>query len=74
MTLAEAQAMLELWINAEKAVSTGQSYSIGGRSLTRVDMKEIREAQQYWEGQIYKLEHNISSRGARVLRVIPRDL
>jgi hypothetical protein len=74
MQLDEAKAMLEMWINAEKAVSTGQSYSIGGRSLTRVDMKEIREAQQYWESQIYKLEHGITSRGARVLRVIPRDL
>jgi hypothetical protein len=74
MTLSEAKEMLNLWINAEKAVSTGQSYSIGGRSLTRVDLKEIREAQQYWEGEIYKLENNIKSRGARVLRVIPRDL
>jgi hypothetical protein len=74
MTLPEAKEMLNLWINAEKAVSTGQSYSIGGRSLTRVDLKEIREAQQYWEGEIYKLENNIKSRGARVLRVIPRDL
>lgn len=74
MTLPEAKEMLNLWINAEKAVSTGQSYSIGGRSLTRVNLKEIREAQQYWEGEIYKLENNIKSRGARVLRVIPRDL
>ncbi len=74
MTLPEAKEMLNLWINAEKAVSTGQSYSIGGRSLTRVDLKEIRDAQQYWEGEIYKLENNIKSRGARVLRVIPRDL
>lgn len=74
MTLAEANEMLQLWIEAEKAVSTGQSYSIGGRSLTRVNMKEIREAQRYWESEIYRLQNNVNSRGARVLRVVPRDL
>ena len=74
MTLAEANEMLQLWIEAEKAVSTGQSYSIGGRSLTRVNMKEIMEAQRYWESEIYRLQNNVNSRGARVLRVVPRDL
>ena len=74
MTLAEANEMLQLWIEAEKAVSTGQSYSIAGRSLTRVNMKEIREAQRYWESEIYRLQNNVNSRGARVLRVVPRDL
>lgn len=74
MTLQEANEMLKLWIDAEKAVTSGQSYSIAGRSLTRVNMKEIREAQQYWQGEVYKLQHNLSVRGARVLRVIPRDL
>lgn len=74
MTLSEANEMLQLWIEAEKAVSTGQSYSIGGRSLTRVNMKEIREAQRYWESEIYRLKNNVNSRGARVLRAVLRDL
>lgn len=74
MTLQDANEMLNLWIEAEKAVTSGQSYSISGRSLTRVNMKEIREAQQYWQGEIYRLQNNVNSRGARVLRVIPRDL
>lgn len=74
MTLQEANEMLNLWIEAEKAVSTGQSYSIGGRSLTRVNMKEIREAQRYWESEIYRLKNNVNSRGSRVLRAVLRDL
>jgi len=41
-TLAAAQADLELWRKAERAVATGQAYSIGSRQLTRAGLRDIK--------------------------------
>ncbi|MGG4470044.1 DUF6148 family protein [Paenibacillus alvei] len=68
--LATAKKHLQAWLDAELAVSTGQSYSIGTRSLTRANLKEIRETITHWENRVSKLQGN--RRKAR--RYIPRDL
>ena len=49
MDLQEAQKHLEAWLAADLALSTGQSYSIGGRSLSRADGPYIREQITYWQ-------------------------
>ena len=72
VTLERAKQMLDRWLEAELAVTTGQSYKIGTRSLTRADMKAIRAAQQFWQNEIEKIESG--RRGARVMRAVPRDL
>lgn len=72
-TLAEARNMLNMWIEAEKAVATSQSYSIGSRSLTRANLAEIRKSIEYWRNEVAALEKG-NSNGRRVVRVIPRDL
>ncbi|WJZ69984.1 hypothetical protein PVP_XSN000005 [Vibrio phage PVP-XSN] len=72
-TLQEAQQMLQTWINAEKAVATGQSYKIGSRSLQRVNLSEIRKQINFWRNEIDRIK-NGRSRGARVMRAVPRDL
>lgn len=46
-TQAAAQTQLDEWWAALSAVSTGQSYSIGGRQLLRVDVPEIRKTIAY---------------------------
>jgi hypothetical protein len=71
MTLQRALIHLDAWYNAELAVSTGQSYSIGSRSLTRANLAEIREQIKYWEGKVNQLKGN-KRRKAR--RFVPRDL
>lgn len=43
-TLAEVQAQLTAYKAASIAVAEGQSYSINGRTLTRGNMTEIRNA------------------------------
>ena len=48
MDLATAQQHLDDWLAADRAVSTGQSYSIGGRSLSRADAQEILSRITYW--------------------------
>lgn len=34
---------LQLYVEAEEAILSGQSYTIGNRSLTRADLSEVRE-------------------------------
>lgn len=49
---AEAQTRLQLWLDAEEAISKGQSYSIGDRSLTRANLSEVVERIGYWQRQV----------------------
>ncbi len=55
ITLAQAEAQLAVWLDANTKVASGQSYSIGGRSLSRTDASEIREQINYWDGWVRKL-------------------
>jgi hypothetical protein len=41
MNLQTAQRMLDKWIEAEEKVMSGQSYSMGSRSLTHANLNEI---------------------------------
>ena len=70
ITKEHAEKMLRLWLEAEEAVTTGQSYSIGSRSLTRVNLSEIHDAIEYWENRLAKLESG--RKGLRVWRGVPR--
>lgn len=64
ITLAQAEAKLSTWMAAMDAVATGQEYSIGTRSLKRVDAAEIREQVEYWDGKVKEL-----SRGTTGMRI-----
>ena len=64
--------MLHLWLEAERAVTTGQAYKIGSRSLTRANISEIAERIEYWNLKLVRLEGG--RRAARVFRAVPRDL
>lgn len=70
-----AKAHLAAWLEAELAVTTNQSYTIGSRSLTRANLAEIREQIKFWEAKVTQLE-NISKRKGRnrIIRAVPRDL
>ena len=43
ITLDEARANLQLWLDAERAVATGQEYTIGNRHLKRADLSDITD-------------------------------
>lgn len=66
ITLTQAEDHLALWIAADAAVATGQSYSVRGRQLTRADAAEIRQNLDYWEGKVKSLARTGGSGGARV--------
>lgn len=71
-TLETAQEHLNTWLEASKAVATGQSYRIGTRSLERANLKEIQEMILFWIKEVEKLQSG--QKGRRVMRVVPRDL
>ena len=71
ITLERAKLHLNAWLDAELAVSTGQSYSVGSRSLTRATLPEIRKQTDYWRKEITSLS-GLGRR--RVRRYVPRDL
>lgn len=71
ITKAQAEARLTDYLNAEEKVLSGQSYNIGGRTLTRADLKAIREGIEYWERKVKKL--NKTGGGLPVRGVTPVD-
>lgn len=74
-TLETAQQHLNAWLEAELAVTTGQSYQIGSRSLTRANLYQIREQIKFWRNEVGKLQNVNKRKGKnRVFRVVPRDL
>lgn len=62
ITLAQAETQLAAWIAASTAVAGGQSYSIAGRSLSRVDAGEIRDQITFWDGKVRSLAAAVSGR------------
>lgn len=75
ITLEVAQKHLDAWLEAELTVTTGQSYTVGSRALTRANLTEIRNSIDYWNGKVQKLE-KLQHKGGRnrIKRVVPRDL
>lgn len=75
ITLAQAEAQLTVWLEADSKVASGQEYSINGRSLRRSDAKEIRANIDYWDGKVKQLatlaESGQTRRGPRARYLIP---
>lgn len=74
ITLKQAQQHLELWLKAEEEIATSQSYTIGTRTLTRANLKEVRDQIKFWQGKVDGLEKAAAGKGRnRAYRAIPRD-
>lgn len=73
ITIDEARANLKMWLDAERAVATGQSYKIGTRSLTRANLSDIAARITYWRNELDKLERG-GTGGIKVSRAVPRDI
>jgi peptidase E len=58
------------YVAAEAAILTGQSYSIGNRSLTRADLAEVRAAIKDLTAELTALN---GGNTFRIHRVVPRD-
>jgi len=62
ITLSQAEAKLTLYLAAEDAVLTGQSYEISGRRLTRANLAEIRAGTDHWQSRVVTLSNQASGR------------
>jgi len=71
ITLAYAEAQLQEWLEADAKVAAGQSYSIGSRTLTRVDARDITDKINYWNGWVEKLTARAQGR-SRIRYVVPK--
>ena len=60
---ADAQTRLQLWLNAEEAISRGQSYALEGRSLTRTNLADVVERISYYQRLVQSFR--ASTLGAR---------
>jgi Family of unknown function (DUF6148) len=70
ITLAQAEAQLTAWLAASTAVSQGQAYTIGTRSLSRANSREILQQIQFWDGQVKRLADSPGG-GIRVRGITP---
>ncbi len=71
ITLATATKMRDAYIAADLAVSTGQSYSMGGVALTRANAAEITKKINYWSSQVARLSR--TGGGMRTRLAVPID-
>jgi hypothetical protein len=59
ITLVQAQAKLQVWMDADDALALGQSYQIEisgtRRSLTRADAAMVQERLNYWQRMVNRL-------------------
>lgn len=70
-----ARQHLEMWLEAEAAVSTGQSYQIEQMVLTRASLKQIRESIIFWENKVAAAEAEEKNRGRnRIYHFAPHDV
>jgi hypothetical protein len=69
ITLAVAQARLDLYLAAEAAVLAGQRYEIDGRSLMRANLAEVQAGVNLWNQRVQVLSRRAGG-GARA--IVPR--
>lgn len=66
---------LKLWLEAEEAIATGQSYQIDDRRLTRADLYDVRKEIEFWEGKLAAVEAEEQRGGRnRAYRAVIRDM
>jgi hypothetical protein len=71
-TLAEIQEQKVQWKAALLALSTGKSYSIGTRTLTRNDINDVKTTLEWLDQKEISLTTGRS--GVRCSRVLIRDI
>ena len=70
VTLDQAETQLADYLAAEQAVLSNQAYTIAGRSMTRANLKDIRDGIDYWDAKVKALNARASGR-SRAVTVSP---
>ena len=67
VTLAQAQAQLAAYLEAERKVLDNQSYVIGTRAFTLANLSEVRKGIGYWSSLVDQLQRG----GVRIRGAVP---
>ncbi|WP_339216256.1 DUF6148 family protein [Solibacillus sp. FSL W8-0372] len=74
-TVIQCIERLEIWLEAEAAIASGQSYMIDNRRLERANLAQVREQIKFWQRELTKAEATANGRSRRrTMRIVPRDL
>lgn len=72
ITLEQAQAMLDLYVQAEMDILlNGQATGILGREYRSADLETVRQARAEWETKVRALSQNTGGAGIRVRGLTP---
>ena len=64
-----AESRLELYINAEAAILSGQSYEVEGLKLTRANLKDVQAMIAKLQAELSALEAKLNNRARfRIMR------
>ena len=64
-----AESRLELYINAEAAILSGQSYEVEGLKLTRANLKDVQAMIAKLQAELSALEARLNNRARfRIMR------
>ena len=63
ITLAQAEAKLTEYLEAESKVLQGQSYELHGRRLNRANLEEIQAGIKIWDQRTKELAASANGRG-----------
>lgn len=70
ITLSQAEAKLQLYLDAIDKIILKQRVEIDGQSLTRANLADVERALQFWDSKVKELSASASSR-SRVRTVAP---
>ena len=70
ITLEQAQAQLNLYLDAEAKVLSGQRVRLGDKDITRADLDFVQKGVATWNQRVIQLSRTTT--GLRVLEAIPR--
>lgn len=70
ITLLQAQEQLQAYLDASLKIANGQSYSIGGRSLTRADLPDVNASIDKWEAKVRELSRGNGGIRVRSVKVL----
>ncbi|SFA91724.1 hypothetical protein SAMN05216312_102226 [Cohnella sp. OV330] len=74
-TYEQAKNHLDAWLAADLAISTGQSYTIANRTLTRANIKDVHAMIKYWQAHLKAAirAENGQRAPSRIRRYVPVD-
>lgn len=71
MTKEDIEKRIAMYLDAELKALAGERYKIRDKELERASIGEIRRGIDYWENKLRALT---TKRGAKVTRIVPRDV